>query len=323
MALTNEHNLPLPIAVFLASDSYNHNDDVVSVTKFIKPIRELLLTDRVDQSKIYVAPQDVMHQYKSRVGTSIHHYIEHVWLNKELRDQALVNLGLPQKTIDKIVVNPDQVLKGQVPVYVEKTGFRDIDGYQFRGTADVIFNGRLGDYKKTSPMSYKDTAKDKKYMLQGSLYRLIMPKLITDDRMDIYEMYEEWNRHKAGSTDYPPAQVVAKEIQLMDLGQTERFVKQKIKLIEDLYDAPQADIPECTDEDLWRKPPIYKYYKNPEKRDRSTGNFDTYQEAMSRKAQDGNVGVVVEVKSKVMACNYCPALPVCDQAKRLAATGEL
>lgn len=323
MALTNQFNLPLPIAVFLASDSYNHNDDVVSVTKFIKPIRELILTDRVDQTKIYVPPDDVMNQYKSRVGTSIHHYIEHIWLNKELRDQALTNLGIPAKTIEKIVVNPDKVAKGHIPVYVEHTGFKDVNGYMFRGTADVIFNGRLGDYKKTSPMSFKDTAKDKKYALQGSLYRYIMPDKIKDDRMDIYEMYEEWNRYQAISENYPPAQVVTKEIQLMDLGQTDRFVKGKIKMIEELYEAPQSDIPECDDEDLWRKPPVFKYYKNPEKRERSNANFDNYQEAMSRKNADGNVGIVVEVKSKVVACKYCAAMPVCDQAKRYAASGEL
>lgn len=323
MALSNAHNLPLPIAVFLASDSYNHNEDVVSVTKFIKPIRELILTERVDQSKVHVQQDDVMNQYKSRVGTSIHHYIEHVWLNKELREQALTNLGLPRKSIEKIVVNPEQVKKGQIPVYVEKTGFKDVNGYNFRGTADVIFNGRLGDYKKTSPMSYKDSAKDAKYALQGSLYRYIMPDLIKDDRMDIYEMYEEWNRHKASSMDYPPAQVITKEIQLMDLGQTDRFVKGKIKMIEDLYDATQSDLPECSDDDLWRKPPTFKYYKNPEKRERSTANFDTYQEAMSRKAQDGNIGIVVEVKSKAVACNYCAAMPVCEQARRYADAGEL
>lgn len=325
MGFTNSSNLSLPIAVFLASDSYPHDETVLSVTKLIKPVRELILTDRVQLGdQVHVVEADILQQYKSRVGTAIHHYIETVWKDDVLRNSALEALGIPEKTRKKILVNPTgKVPNGSYPIYLEHTGFKDVLGYNMRGTADVIFNGRLGDFKKTSPLSYKDEGKNHKYHLQGSLYKYIMPDLIKDDHMDIFEMYEEWTRYKAGTPDYPPAQVVQKAIPLMDIGQTDRYVKGKINLINKLYDAPDSDLPECTDQDLWRGNSVYKYYKDPNKRTRSTANFDNFKDAMLRQHQEGNVGVVEEVKAKAKACHYCDAFPICQQARSLEQQGLL
>lgn len=38
-----------------------------------------------------------------------------------------------------------------------------------------------------------DAAKDVKYQLQGSIYRWAMPEIITEDEMDIIEMYDDWS----------------------------------------------------------------------------------------------------------------------------------
>ena len=323
MEYSNNHNLGLPIAVVLAADGYNHNDDVISVTQLIKPLRELILTERVRNLNVPTADPDVINMYKSRVGTAIHAYAESVWLNEELRNAALVSLGIPKKTIEKIVVNPEEVKKGQLPVYVEYTGYREILGYEIRGTADVIYFGRLGDYKKTSPLSYKDQAKNYKYSLQGSIYRWIMQDKIEEDTMSIFEMYEEWTPYKASDPNYPPAQVVEKVIPLLSLTDTERYIKNKIKELNKYFDVPDSEIPECSDEELWRRKPVFKYYKNPNSKTRSTGNFDTYEEAFARKEADGHVGIIEEIKSKAVACRFCPAFPICEQAKRLEQTGQL
>lgn len=323
MAFTNLHNIGLPMAVMLAADGYNHNEDVISVTQLIKPLRELILSDRMASLNIPTVDPDIIGMYKSRVGTAIHAYAETVWLNDELRNSALEQLGVPKKTRDKIVVNPEKVTKGQHAVYVEKTGYREIMGYELRGTADVIYFGRLGDYKKTSPLSYKDDAKNTKYSLQGSIYRYIMPDLIKEDTMSIFEMYDEWVPFKTNDPNYPPAQVVEKIIPLMSLTETERYIKNKINDLNKYFDADDADIPECTDDDLWRKKPVFKYYKNPESKSRSTANFDNYEDAFRRKEADGHVGVIDEIKSKAVACRYCNAFPICQQAKRLEQAGQL
>ena len=325
MGYSNRTNLPLPIAVMLAADGYDHNDDVVSVTKFIKPVRELILTDRVNPKSVIVQDPDVLDMLKSRLGTATHAHLENVWLNEKVRTAALLSLGLPKKSVDKIVVNPETLKKGDIPMYTEKTGFKEVEGLVFRGTADIIFNYRLGDLKQTSTFSFRDPGKDHKYALQGSLYRWMMPDLIKEDSMDIYEVYLNWERFKSlqDPNGYPNEPVIVKNIPLMSIKETDRYVRNKIKLIDELYDAPDDDIPECTDEELWRKPPVYKYYVDPDKRARSSGNFSTYAEAQEKKHSKGDVGIIVEVKSKVGACKFCPALPACGQAKRYAQSGEL
>ena len=88
-------------------------------------------------------------------------------------------------------------------------------------------------------------------------------------------------------------------------------------------DVPESEIPLCTDEDLWRSAPVFKYYKNPVKTNRSTKNFDTRQEAYVRMAEDGGVGIVIEQPGQVTACKYCQAFSVCTQKDDLIAAGDL
>ena len=66
-----------------------------------------------------------------------------------------------------------------------------------------------------------------------------------------------------------------------------------------------------------------EYYKNPEKMSRSTKNFDNKQDAYIFMAENKNVGLVKEVPGQVVACKYCPAFPICEQAKGLIASGDL
>ena len=80
---------------------------------------------------------------------------------------------------------------------------------------------------------------------------------------------------------------------------TESTLITKLKEIHTYHNADQETLPECTDEELWATPTVYKYYKNPNKLDRSTKNFDTLDAAHARLASEGSVGIVNEVKGQV------------------------
>ena len=116
---------------------------------------------------------------------------------------------------------------------------------------------------------------------------------------------------------------MTKHHDLMSIEETEKFIKAKLNALERLADADESEMPECTPKELWQDPPTYKYYKNPDKRSRSTANFDSYFEASTRAANDGNVGVIVEVAGKVGRCKWCPAFNVCKQKDRYIANGTL
>ena len=108
----------------------------------------------------------------------------------------------------------------------------------------------------------------------------------------------------------------------MTISETEQFIKDKIRQI-NKYMATPSQLPDCTAEELWMKPSVFKYYKNPEKTDRSTKNFDSYWEANQRMTEDGSVGRIVEVKGEAVFCKYCPACGICPQADRLIQEGRL
>jgi hypothetical protein len=88
-------------------------------------------------------------------------------------------------------------------------------------------------------------------------------------------------------------------------------------------DAPDHDIPECNEEELWRSEPVFKYYAKVEATGRSTKNFDTLLEAREHMSSKGGKGRIDSVPGVVKACLYCPAFSVCLQKDRLIADGSL
>ena len=320
---TNSSSVPLSLAVFLATDNYDHDDtpNVISATALIKPVRQLILAGRVPEDMSQIQVDEMM---PSRMGSAIHDAIERSW--KTNHQEAMRLLGYPKKIIDRVVINPDpdSLPDGAIPIYLEQRMHRDVLGYTISGKFDFIGDGRLEDFKTTSAYSWIYHTNDDKYILQGSIYRWLNPKKITKDEMAIQFIFTDWSKAKAQSDPkYPPRRSMERVFPLMPLQATESFIRQKLELIEKFQHSPEAEIPECTDEDLWRSAPVFKYYKNPAKMSRSTKNFETKPEAYIRLAEDGNVGVVVEKPGEVTACKYCSAFPVCTQKDRLIVAGDL
>ena len=318
----NVSEVPLALAVFLASDFYDHSDDPteISATTLLKPLRQIILASRVPEGDGLVNLADMMN---SRMGTAIHDGIEKSWLtNHQVAMQAL---GYPQRVIDRIKINPTEELgPDDIPIYLEQRIKRKIGKWTVTGKFDFIGEGKVQDFKSTSVFTYKKQVNADKYIQQGSIYRWLSPKLITANSMDIHYIFTDWKPSMV-KTDpaYPPKRFHTQSFNLMSELETENFIRRKIDLIEQYWDAPEDDIPLCDDEDLWRSEPVFKYYKNPAKTARSTKNFDTRAEAMIRMAEDGNVGIVKEVPGQVTACKYCPAFAACSQKDQLVASGDL
>lgn len=320
---SNVSEVPLSLAVFLATDNYDHDDDpnTISATSLIKPLRQIILSARVP-AEDNVA--DLTQMVASRMGTAVHDGIERAWKTNHLN--AMKSLGLPQRVIDRVQINPtkEQLTSDGIPVYLEQRLYRTIGKYKISGKFDFIGDGRVEDFKTTSTYTAMNHTNDEKYTWQGSIYRWLDPELITSDQMAIQFLFTDWNAGKAkADPNYPQRRFKTQVFDLRSVAETESFIRRKLDLIEQYWDAPEEEIPECTDEDLWRSEPIYKYYKNPEKTVRSTKNFTIYQEAMMRYIEDGSVGLVKEHPGQVTACKYCQAFPVCTQKDALIAKGDL
>ncbi len=319
---TNKDNVSLPLAVWLMHDDYDYDtrDNVISATALLKPIRALVL---IDQHKGLDKSVDIMSLVSARMGSAIHAIAEKAWTNRANISKALQALQVSNLD-DKLVINPDKVKEGEIPIYVEQRHEKEIDDYIISGKYDLIVDGTVSDYKSTSVWSYIFDSNALKYTQQASIYKWLVPDRITDNSVHIQYIFTDWSASQAmRDSSYPQTRVLTKEYPIWSTEQTKFFISEKIKLLKQYKDSPQEDLPECTKEELWESETKYKYYKNPAKMARATKNFDTLNEANVRLANDGGVGTVVTVPGEVKACRYCEVSDVCKQAQNLIQQGRL
>lgn len=335
MKIENKGNIPLGLAVWLLHDEYDYikEPNYISVTGMMKPIKHIVLPPRVPAEERIADVED----YVARaLGHSLHDSIEKSWIKGYARSLRL--LGHPQHVIDRVRINPtDQELTDKpniIPIYLEQRAFRKVtvDGEEFLvgGKFDMTAEGILHDNKSTTAYTWLYGTRDDEHKLQGSLYRWLDHKgfldvacteefrpRITEDFIRINYIFTDWQKMSAKQNpNYPQKRILFKDIPLMSLEETEQWVIAKIRQVKKYRNAAQADIPECTDEELWRSAPEYKYYSDPNKTTgKSTKNFDDPVEARKHQAEKGK-GIVIAIPGEVKRCGYCAAFPICKQRER-------
>ena len=322
---TNKHDVSLALAVFLMYDQYDHDDrqNCISATGLIKPLRQLILSHQHSNLDKEVDISDLV---ASRMGTAIHDGCQQAWEDTENVSQALIALGASASSIERVVVNPQSAIgEGQIPVYVEQRHEKEIDGYVITGKFDLVLDGTVNDYKSTSVWTYIYDSNADSYTKQGSIYKWLTPDKITSDYININYIFTDWSAAKARQDPraYPPQRVLTKKYPLWSESATEEWIRNKLDMFTRNLNNPQEAIPECTKEELWASETVFKYYKDPAKKARSTKNFSTMDEALIKKSNDGDVGEIVEVPGEVKACRYCKVVSICTQAEGMLASGRL
>lgn len=323
--LTNQTGIHPVLAAWLAHRDYSApvGPKTISVTTLMRPVRQIILSQRVVKED---TPTDVASLVKSQIGHALHLAIENAWKPNTVPD-TLAKLGYPDRIIKQIKINPDPSDQDGIPLFFEQRKERTYGDWTITGQFDIVFEGEVQDVKSTSVYTYIKARKTDDYRLQGSIYRWIdvgQPfPIFTKDTMAIHYIFTDFSAAQSYQPDYPPSQLYTQRIELLTANETQSYIRGKLSLLEEYWDSPEEELPECTEEDLWRSAPVFKYYKNPEKRARATKNFDTYQEAYQRLIDDGSVGVVEEAKGEVKACLYCPAFSLCTQKDRLIFDGSL
>lgn len=325
--MTNNAGLDLAVGVWLATDEYivDTRPNSVSVTKLIKPIRQIVLANRVP---IELRVEDISDRVSSAMGHVLHRGIEHSW--KYHYRESLTKLGYPSRLIDMVRINPETEEPDTFPVYTEHRAEKTIivNGIEYivSGQIDLVIEGRLRDAKSTKVWAYQSQKSVEQWQLQGSIYRWLNPGKIVHDELVVQYLLLDWAR--AGLSrdpNYPPHAVPTRAIPLMTLQETEKYIRTKLSLLQQYKDAPEKTLPECSEEDLWRSEPVFKYYADPNKTKRSTKNFDgpnAEYEANAYCTEKGK-GVVHRKPGQVKACNYCPAFQLCSQKDRYIADGSL
>ena len=318
---TNKHNVSLPLAVWLMHDDYDYDSrsNVISATSLLKPTRSLVLKQQnADLDKTV----DISDLVSARMGSAIHAIAEESWNNPKNIEKALEAMGTLQ-IFDRFVINPDEVKDGEIPVYIEQRHEKEIDGYIVSGKYDLVLDGTISDYKSTSVWTYIYDSNALKYTQQGSIYKWLAPDRITGNTINIQYIFTDWSSAQAlRDPKYPQSRVITKEYPLWSTDRTEKYIKDKLAEIKNNLNSSQDDLPTCSSEELWETETKYKYFKNPNGQ-RATKVFNSLEEANTRMADDGMVGVVKTVRGEVKACRYCEVVEICKQAQLLEAAGRL
>jgi hypothetical protein len=314
MIIANNKNIPFVLQVWLAADNYDYQvgDKYLSATTLLRSPRQIILERRVDTSGLVA---DIEDSIARTMGNAIHEGIESAWMHN--LPQSLKVLG--QESIkDMFTVNPkpEEDLTNKIPIYIEQRTSKEIDGFTIGGKFDFVADGVLHDFKTTSVYSYIHGDRVKEYKLQGSIYRWLNQDKIKNDFIRICYIFTDWSKAEASrNPEYPQCRCLAKEYELLSVAETEQWIKNKLAVLSKYWDAPDSEIPECTDEELWLTPTQYKYYTNPENT-RATKNFDVYGDAIAFQRSKGK-GVVITVPGAPQHCAYCSAAPICQQRKRI------
>lgn len=314
--LTNNHNIPLLLSAWLLSDEYDYiyDPNYLSATSLMKPIQEIVLSPRA-VAMATAQELDISDRIASALGNSVHNAVERVWTDKELLVKALSQLGYEPEDIDNIEVNPKLPDPTKEQVYIEQRAFKKLEGFTIGGKFDAVLGGIVHDIKTTSVWTWIKSARDEDYRLQGSIYRWLNQDKITEDYIRVCFLFTDWQKGMVGTTEgYPTARCAYKNVELMSVEETERWVRNRLRQIKSLRDAPVEDMPPCSDEEIWLEKPVYKYYSNPTKTDgRATKNFSDHSEAVAYLQEKGK-GIILSSPPKAKKCrDYCNAFLACKQ----------
>lgn len=318
MNYSNNTDIPLALAVWVLADNYDYvnESDYVSATSLMKPLRQIILTGRVEGQSVQ---PDVSDRVASSIGNAFHDSIEKAW--KGNYRKALAQLGHPDSVIDRVMINPTEEqlasIEHPIPVYIEQRAIKKVGNWRIGGKFDIIIDGVLHDNKSTSAYVWLYGTRDDEHSLQGSIYRWLNPTKVVEDIIRINYIFTDWKRVDAMSNpDYPQQRLLHKDIPLKSIQETQLWVENKLALIDRFMDAPEKEIPDCTDEELWLPAPVFKFYADPTKiTGRSTKNFKTLSEASGFQQSKGK-GVVIPIIGSPKRCGYCSAFDACSQKDR-------
>lgn len=330
---TNNFNVPLSLALWLIDDGYDHSvvsdPNTYSVTELLKPTKQIVMKRKMLKSDIEIQT-DLTSLVSSRLGQAIHDSIEKSWrsaIKKALISKDYTKLeaiGITKFAADKILINPepDEIKPDSTPIYLEQRVNKKVGKFTVTGQSDFNFDGELEDFKSTKTYSWSTGLNDHHYIMQGSMYRWLDPVRITSDNTKISFLFTDFSAKNLGMPNYPPAQVQSRLYPLESTFKTQMFVEAKLKEIDFYLDKPEEEIPECSDEDLWKKPDKFAYFKNPDS-SRATRVFDSLIEATDLKNKNGGVGRIEVRLGEVGACRWCAAFPICKQKDRYLQDGSL
>jgi len=227
MKIINKSKIPDVMFEYLKSDTYDYNPDTISATQLLKSTREYILTKRYND-KIEVDAADRLWQV---LGSAVHSVLEQAELSKHQEERL----------------------------------FYEFKGFKISGKFDLLYRGRLTDFKCTSAFTVMFGSRTEEWIKQLSIYRWLYAKvkqITLPDDADIICIFRDWAlRNIKPGSKYPDSPMITVSIKLMSLDKTEKFIEAKLKEIEVNNTLSDHILKPCTDYERWWNEKQKKYNK--------------------------------------------------------------
>lgn len=307
VTVTNNHNLPAPVAAWLEKDSYDYDPrkNTRSASAIIKSAKKAKLSSMTVRDPNIHATWDVMDMLASRRGTAIHDALE---------------TAAEQLILDGFDLIQEVRLEYEL----------DVDGvmYLILGKFDIIEDKVMGDWKTESTYSWGDAVKlrDRKYQL--SIYVWLCHRIgipCSPSKGTITSIFGDWSKAAAlaakdNPENYPSTPIKTVPVAIMQRDAIEAYMRKQIRAERDMVD-PNSVM--CTREELWLKEATWGFYGKPENK-KASKNFTgpgALMEANIWKQSKGGGGVIKEKPQKAKACSYCLGRFNCNQFEILKSQG--
>lgn len=321
--ITNRTGISMALAVWLVHDEYDYSKipNYISATSLMKPTRQIILRGRIKPEERVA--EDVIDYIPRALGHSIHDSVEKAWVKGYKTN--LRKLGIPQSTIDRVLVNPTDAeldaAADPILVYIEQRALKKVKvmgkEWTVGGKFDMVSDGIVQDFKTTSAFTWVYGGRNDEHALQGSLYRWLNPDKIHEGFIRINYLFTDWQKFQAKSNpNYPQQRVEFKDIPLLEVDETEKWVINKLTTIMTLWNKPEKELPECTRDELWMSDPVHRYFAKAETAQnggRCTKKFEDLAEAREHMASKKGAGIIITDAGEPKRCDYCESFQQCTQ----------
>ena len=291
MKYTNKLNLPESIARAVQNDTYSAGDSDISVTTLIGPARKRQLEIKHRDEMV----TDVADRVWSLYGQIVHSILERA----DLTDDEIIT----ERRL--FITRHGWRLSGQFDRLVLR--------HETKGTV-------LQDYKFTSTFTVADGVKPE-HEAQANLYRLMMKEHgYNVEALEIVAILRDWSKARAmRDSGYPQHPVAVLAVDVWSDEKTEQYITDRLTV----HGEAQTDLPECTVEERWASPTVWKVKKDGNKTAAKGHAYHASQEDADAGAEQlteetGKPHSVEKVAGESKRCAlYCEASAFCEQFHKL------
>ena len=231
MKITNVFNLPKPFENIAKNPSYSKGKAHISATSLLNSPKIVTLLKKHDDE----LTQDVSDMIWSIFGSAVHNVLEKGADENNLVEQRLTS---------------------------------ELDGWHVSGAIDlqVVDNDgiHIKDYKTTSVWAVMNDKPEWEQQLNIYAWLVAVNKKVTIKSLQIVAILKDWSKREAErKPDYPQRNVAVVDIPLWTFEEQEAFVRGRIAKHSSAEFAIEtdADLPDCTPQEMWEKPPIWAIMK--------------------------------------------------------------